>query len=100
MKASESLYWIRASLGVAVGALSALYDYAIGWSPAKNDTAFFSDFFTGLAFALFFFIITYYLLKLHYFEKFKKKSKVITTGIGIYFLFWIVVWILLNTILH
>jgi uncharacterized membrane protein YwzB len=98
MKPSESLYWIRAGLGVVIGALSALYDYAIGWSLKKNTL--YSDFFTGLAFALMFFVITYYLLKLYYFDKFKKKSKVISTGIGIYFLLWVVVWILVNTVFH
>jgi zinc transporter ZupT len=95
MKPSESLYWIRASLGVVIGALSALYDYAIGWSLGKNTL---NDFFTGLAFAFMFFIITYYILKLYYFDKFRKKSKVMSTGIGIYFLLWIVVWILVNTV--
>jgi len=96
MKPSESLYWIRASLGVVIGALSALYDYAMGLSLEKDIGVFF----TGLAFALMFFILTYYVLKLYYFDKFKKKSKVISTGIGIYFLFWIVVWIFVNTVLH
>ncbi|HML03305.1 MAG TPA: hypothetical protein VK487_08025 [Candidatus Bathyarchaeia archaeon] len=97
MKPSESLYWIRASLGVVIGALCALYDYAIGWSPTHNALG---DLFTGVAFALMFYIITYYALRLYYFDKFKKKSKVTTTGIGIYFLLWIVVWILFTTFLH
>ena len=97
MKPSESLYWIRASLGVVIGALSAFYDHAIGWSLAKNTLY---DLFTGAAFALLFFIITYYVLKIYYFDKFKKKSKIMSTGIGIYFLLWIVVWILVTTFIH
>jgi len=97
MKPSESLYWIRAGLGIAIGALTALYDLATGWSLTNNGLG---DLFTGVAFALMFFIITYYVLRLYYSDKFKKKSKVMSTGIGIYFLLWIVVWILATTFIH
>lgn len=97
MKPSESLYWVRASLGVVIGALSALYGYATGVPKSSNDL---NNLFLGLSFALLFFIMTYYLLKLHYIDKFEKKSKIITTGIGIYFLLWIVTWVLIHTLIH
>jgi hypothetical protein len=97
MKPSESLYWTRASLGVIVGAIVALYDYTIGVPKLSSDL---NDFFTGLAFALIFFIISYYILKLRYVDKFEKKSKIMTTGIGIYFLLWLVVWVLVRTIIQ
>jgi hypothetical protein len=96
MKPSQSLYWIRASLGVVIGAITALYDYATGLAKPSSDL---NNLFTGLSFALIFFIITYYILKLRYIGKFEKKSKLITTGIGTYFLLWIVVWVLLHTII-
>jgi hypothetical protein len=97
MKPSDSLYWIRASLGAVIGALSALYDYATGVPRPSNDL---NDFFTGLAFALIFFIMTYYVLKLRYMDKVEKRSKLITTGIGTYFLLWIVVWVLVHTLIQ
>ena len=96
MKPSESLYWIRAGLGAAAGGLSALYDYAVRVPKPSYDI---NDLFTGLAFAFIFFIITYYILKIRYLNKFEKRSKMITTGIGTYFLLWIVVWVLLHTII-
>jgi hypothetical protein len=96
MKPLESLYWIRAGLGAVSGGISALYDYAAGVSKESTDL---NDLFTGLAFALIFFIITYYILKIWYLNKLEKKSKMITTGIGIYFLLWIVVWVFLHTII-
>lgn len=96
MKPSESLYWIRAGLGAVVGGLTALYDYVVNIPQASTDL---NDLFTGLAFAFIFFIITYYILKIRYLNKFEKRSKLITTGIGTYFLLWIVVWVLLHTII-
>ena len=96
MKPSQSLYWIRAVLGVVIGAITALYDYAMGLAKPSTDI---NDLFTGLALALIFFIVTYYILKLRYIGKFEKKSKLITTGIGTYFLLWIIVWVLIHTIL-
>ena len=97
MKPSESLYWTRAGLGVVIGVLSASYDYAAGVTKPSNDL---NNLFTGLSFALIFFIMTYYVLKLRYVDKFEKKSKMITTGNGTYFLLWIVVWVLVHTIIQ
>lgn len=97
MKPSESLYWTRASLGVIIGAVDALYDYAAGVPKLSYDL---NEFFTDLAFALLFFIITFYILKWRYADKFQKKTKIMTTGIGIYFLLWLVVWVLVRTIIQ
>ena len=98
MKPSTSLYWVRALLGVTIGALDALFDY---YSGVLSQTVFsINDFFTGLAFALLFFIITYYVLKIFYSDKFQKKSKILSTGIGTYFLLWIVAWVLIDSVIR
>lgn len=98
MKPSASLYWIRAILGAIIGALAALYDYATGvLAPAYTFSI--NDFFTGLTFALLFFIVTYYVLKIFYADKFQKKSKILSTGIGTYFLVWIVIWVLIDSVI-
>ena len=99
MKPSTSLYWIRAVLGVTIGALDALYDYSVG-NLAQTHVLSINDLFTGLAFALLFFIVTYYVLKILYVDKFQKKSKIISTGIGTYFILWIVAWILIDSIIR
>ncbi|HVP41549.1 MAG TPA: hypothetical protein VMS95_06320 [Candidatus Krumholzibacteriaceae bacterium] len=98
MKPSASLYWIRALLGVTIGVLDALYDYFAG--VLSQMTFSINDFFTGLAFALLFFIITYYVLKIFYGDKFQKKSKILSTGIGTYFLLWIVTWVLVDSMIR
>ena len=97
MKPSESLYWIRASLGIIIGALTAMYYHAMDLSREKSINI--QIFLVGLSLAIIFYIITYYALRLYYFDKFKKKSKVMSTGIGIYFLLWIVVLVFVNTVL-
>ena len=97
MKPSTSLYWTRAVLGVTIGALDALYDYSAG-NLAQTHEMSINDIFTGLAFALLFFIITYYVLKIFYADKFQKKSKILSTGIGTYFILWIVAWVLIDSI--
>jgi hypothetical protein len=98
MKPSTSLYWIRAVLGVTIGALDALYDYAAGTLSQKSFSI--NDFLTGAAFALLFFIITYYVLKPLYIDKFQKKSKILSTGIGTYFILWVVTWVLLDSVIR
>jgi hypothetical protein len=98
MKPSTSLYWIRAVLGVAIGALVALYDYSAGILSQGYETSI-NDLFTGLAFALLLYIITYYVLKIFYADKFQKKSKILSTGIGTYFLLWIVTWVLVASVI-
>lgn len=97
MKPSTSLYWIRAVLGVVIGGLDGLFDYSANIDPTKFSIDYL---FTGLSFALLFFIITYYLLKIFYINKFQKKSKVLSTGIGAYFILWIVAWVLVYSIIR
>jgi uncharacterized membrane protein YwzB len=99
MKPSTSLYWIRAVLGVSIGALNALYDYAAGNISASHPISI-NDLLTGLAFAMLFFVITYYVLKIFYVDKFQKKSKVLSTGIGTYFILWIMAWVLIDSVIR
>lgn len=100
MKPAEMLYWTRAGLGVAIGVISASYDYLTGVLSRELQNQFsINDFLTGLTFALLFFIITYYILKMYFADKFEKKTKILSTGIGAYFLLWIVVWVLLRTLM-
>jgi uncharacterized membrane protein YwzB len=96
MKPSTSLYWIRAVLGAVIGGLDGLFDYSANIDPTKFNI---NDIFVGLSFALLFFIITYYVLKIFYIDKFQKKSKVLSTGIGTYFILWIVTWVLVYSII-
>jgi uncharacterized membrane protein YjfL (UPF0719 family) len=98
MRASTSLYWIRVALGVAIGAIDALYDYWVGILSASHSVSL-DDFLAGLTFAILFFIVTYYILKIFYSNKFQKKSKIMSTGIGTYFIVWLVTWVLIVSVI-
>ena len=57
------------------------------------------NFTTGFSIALIIYLTSYYIIKLKFMNKVEKPRKLITTGIGIYFLSWIVFWALLYTII-
>jgi len=90
MKAATIVYWSRAGLGVAAGLVSALIS-----SPSFDTLAFFN----GISLALFIYIVTYYVFKSRLLIHFEKPSKIFTTGIGAYFLTWIVTWVIFYTLL-
>jgi hypothetical protein len=50
--------------------------------------------------AIIVYIITHYVLKWQFIAKVEKPSKVLWTGIGAYFLTWIVTWTLFFTLLN
>jgi len=58
-----------------------------------------TSFINGLTMALVIYIISYYIIKWRFIYKVEKQQKLLTTGIGIYFLSWIVSWVLLYTII-
>lgn len=50
--------------------------------------------------AIIVYILTHYVLKWQFIAKVEKPSKVFTTGVGAYFLAWIVAWGLFFTLLN
>jgi hypothetical protein len=96
MKPLEALYWLRFVLGIVAALI------CIGYGLATNTISTVSDFnifMRGLAFAIIVYIISYYLIKPRLLLKVEKPQKILMTGIGIYFLSWLVFWILLYTII-
>lgn len=94
MKPLSIIYWIRASLGLFIGTLCALYVY----STVSTEVTNIYTLLTGISFALLFYVATYYLIKGKYFGRVEKQSKLVTQGIGIYFFAWIVSWSLIVTL--
>ena len=86
MKPTTIIYWSRAGLGVVAALLSTLI--------SSLDLAFFN----GISVALLVYIITYYLFKSFFITKVEKPTKIFTTGIGAYFLTWIVAWVIFYTL--
>jgi len=84
------MYWTRFVLGFAAALLSALLG------------SFVQDFnlLNGISIALLVYIVTYYAYKTMFVAKVEKPSKIFTTGVGAYFLSWLVMWTLLFTLLY
>jgi hypothetical protein len=89
MKPTTIVYWSRAGLGVLAGLVSALV--------SSFDSL---GFFNGISIALLIYIIAYYIFKSRFLIHFEKTSKIFTTGIGAYFLTWIVAWVIFYTLLR
>jgi len=88
MKPTTIIYWTRACLGVIVALLSAFLSIVANISLLN-----------GITIALLFYIITHYIFKSLFLTKVEKPSKILTTGIGAYFLTWIVALIIFYTLL-
>jgi len=64
-----------------------------------RDELSFITFMNGLTIALLVYLVSYYVFKAKFRAKVEKQSKIMTMGIGIYFLTWIVFLILFYSIL-
>jgi hypothetical protein len=84
------IYWTRFLLGFAAAVLSALL------------TDFLPEFnlLNGISIALLVYIVSYYVYKAAFVGKIEKQSKIFTTGVGAYFLSWLVMWVLFYTLLN
>jgi hypothetical protein len=84
------IYWTRFLLGVVAAALSALLTTMASEFNLMN----------GISIALLVYIVTYYVYKARFLAKVEKPSKIFTTGVGAYFLTWLVMWTLFYTLLY
>jgi zinc transporter ZupT len=88
------LYWIRVSLGIVAAVVTSVLAHivfrAADYTPLINS----------ITVALLIYFITYYILKPVYKNKIEKQSKILSTGIGMYFFAWIAFFVLFYTILQ
>jgi hypothetical protein len=97
MKPLEALYWLRFVLGIVAAIIC--IGYGLATNTVSTNVFSFNIFINGLAFAIIVYMISYYMIKPRLLLKVEKPQKILTTGIGIYFLSWLVFWILLYTII-
>lgn len=97
MKVLEQVYWLRATSGVVAGVISTLYTYFAGEISTTSFSIY--TFINGLTIVLAIFLFTYYVFKYVFGSKIEKPTKLFSTGIGIYFIAWIVIWALLYTLI-
>ena len=93
MRPLVSIYMIRIALGIISGVISAYV--ATVYNPGGYMT-----FINSLTIALAIYLISFYLIKGKFYNKVEKRSKIMTMGIGIFFISWIVFLILTYTILR
>jgi hypothetical protein len=87
------IYWTRLALGIIAALISALV--------ATNlDVLDFTTFTTSLTIALLVYLLSYYALKAKFYNKVEKQSKIMSMGIGIYFIAWAVFFILSYSIIR
>jgi len=88
MKTLSVIYWTRVLLGIVAALISTFL------SSLSRDF----NVLNGVSVALLVYIITYYIYKSRFLAKVEKPSKIFSTGVGAYFISWIVVWTLLYTV--
>jgi hypothetical protein len=92
MKPLTSIYIIRVGLGIIAGMLSA-------YAATFMDPIELTTFLNSLTIALAIYLISYYLIKGKFYNIVEKQSKIMTMGIGIFFISWIVFLVLTYTII-
>lgn len=98
MKTLEILYWVRLALGITAALLCTVYGLATNTVSITNITI--NTFINGLSIALIIYIISYFIIKrITFTSEMDSPRKLVTTGIGIYIISWIVFWTLLYTII-
>ena len=92
----KTIYWLRVALGVTSGALCAAVSRVLETTIGLDGT---SALLYSITLALLVYLLSFRLLKAKFQNKVATPSKITMTGIGIYFLAWISVYILCYTII-
>ena len=97
MKPLEIVYWLRLGFGVLAALVCIGYGLA---EKAISSTQFSANLLLdSISLAIIVYVLSYYVLKAIFRFKVQKTQKLLTTGIGIYFLSWITFYALLYTAL-
>ncbi|MCW3993884.1 MAG: hypothetical protein NWE85_04890 [Candidatus Bathyarchaeota archaeon] len=97
MKTLEIIYWLRLALGITAAVICAVFGLATNTIVKQNPT--YTTLLNGVSIALVIYLISYYIIKSKFSLQVEKPQKLLTMGIGIYFISWIVFWVLLYTII-
>ena len=95
MGALTKIYWMRFSFGILAAFVCTVYGIYTKSIYGKLNLF---DFVTFIALALVIYLLSYYVFKRFYLLKVEKPTKLFTTGIGIFFISWIVFLVLFWTI--
>lgn len=93
MRPVVKLYWTRVVMGIIAGVITAII--ATFFDPTTLTTLI-----NSITIALLVYFVSYYILKPMFKDKIEKQSKILSTGIGIYFFAWLAFFVLFYTIIH
>jgi|SRR5665648_424986 len=88
------LYWLRVLLGIVAGAITAVVAQLFG------GTGDITTLVNSITVALLIYFISYYVIRPVYKSKIEKQSKLLSTGIGMYFFSWLTFFVLFYTIIQ
>ena len=99
MKTLEFIYWLKFALGITAAFIC--IGYGLATHSISTDPSMFTlnTLINGVSIALVTYLVSYYIIKSRFSVKVEKPQKLLTTGIGVYFISWIVFWVLLYTII-
>jgi len=98
MKTLEIIYWMRFALGITAALICIGYGLATNTITIVKEELTYTTLLNGVSIALVIYLISYYIIKSKFSLEVEKPQKLVTMGIGIYFVSWIVFWTLLYTI--
>lgn len=91
------IYWLRLALGIVAAFVCVGFEMLTGSITTAEIAT--TDFTNGILLAIIIYLLSYYLIiKRKFMFKVEKPQKLFSTGIGIYFLTWLMFWVLLYTI--
>ncbi len=93
MRPVVKLYWTRVVMGIIAGVITAIT--ATFFDPTSLTTLI-----NSITIALLVYFVSYYILKPMFKDKIEKQSKILSTGIGIYFFAWLAFFVLFYTIIQ
>ncbi|MEM3596938.1 MAG: hypothetical protein QXJ53_02245 [Candidatus Bathyarchaeia archaeon] len=99
MKPLTVVYWLRVVFGILAALLCVGYGIVTESITTDFSNPDWSTFLYSISIALLVYMLSYYVMKALFLSKVEKPQKLFTTGIGVYFLSWIVFWILLYTLI-
>jgi hypothetical protein len=100
MKPLELVYWIRLVTGVIAAFVCIGYVSLTTGSPTLDSLRSTDVVFYSISLAIVVYVLSYYILKARFKDRVAKTQKLFTTGIGVYFLAWIVCFALFYTWLY
>jgi hypothetical protein len=86
------LYWARVATGIVAAVITAILAL---FQPMMEITTLINS----ITVALLVYFITYYIFRAVYKTKIEKQSKILSTGIGMYFFSWLAFFVLFYTII-